>query len=204
MKFMTTLTVITFITITASSQNKNSLYVSAGRSFNGTGDLKGIALDVFHEHQLNKRLSIVNGIGNTIHWGTHTGFNFLSPGSSPREKLFRYTTAGLQFNSQISFTLLNFSDNKIKVAAGPMVRFQSSSLPAMFQYVQDQRFYFEPFYVFNNTEKQNTFSPGYNVSLSYINSISYKYKVGFKAAFQNDTQADVITQLSIILGANLN
>lgn len=193
-----------FLITQVAAQSKNAFFVSAGKSFHGTGDLKGIAVDVMHEHNLNKRFSWSNSLTSTIHYKIDRGFNSLSPGLSPQnDKLMRFTTAGLQLNSHFNFAIINFPDNKIKLEVGPMLRFQSSSYPASFGYYQDPRYFPDPFYVYNYNENYNTISPGYNVSVIYITNVSYKYKAGFKATFQNDTRSDVITSLSLVFGTAL-
>ena len=144
MKIVATLCIMFTLVTSVYSQNKNSFFLSAGRSFNGTGDLKGIAVDVLHEHQLSKPTKQCKRLGQYHTMGHHSGFNSGS-GASPREKLLRYTIAGLQLNSQIGFWPKP-SDNKINIAAGPCY-ISIQLYPSMFEYVQDPRFYFEPFNV---------------------------------------------------------
>ncbi len=184
------------------AQSKNAFFISAGKSFHGTGDLKGIAVDVMHEHNLNNRFSWSNSLTTTIHYKIDRGLNNNSSQPSLQDNLMRFTTAGIQLNSHIDLTLINFSDNKIKLEVGPMVRFQSSSYPTSFGIHQENNFPYL-YYVVNYNENYNTISPGYNVSLSYITNVSFKYKAGFKATFQNDTQSDVITSLSLVFGTAL-
>jgi hypothetical protein len=192
-----------FLISQVAAQSKNAFFVSAGKSFHGTGDLKGIAVDVMHEHNLNKRLSWSNSLTTTIHYKIHRGLNNNNSSQpSLQDNLMRFTTAGIQLNSHIDLTLINFSDNKIKLEVGPMLRFQSSSYPTSFGIHQENNFPYL-YYVVNYNENYNTISPGYNVSLSYITNVSYKYKAGFKATFQNDTRSDVITSLSLIFGTSL-
>ncbi|MGE5106177.1 MAG: hypothetical protein ACM3H8_01420, partial [Sphingobacteriales bacterium] len=56
------------------------------------------------------------------------------------------------------------------------------------------------FYIIYDPGKQNTFSVGYSFGLSYLFKISNKYEIGVRALFQNDTNSDAITQISLSLG----
>lgn len=192
-----------FLFSQVAAQSKNAIFVSGGKSFHGTGDLKGIAVDVMHEHNLNNRFSWSNSLTTTIHYKINRGPNNNSSQPFLQDNLLRFTTAGIQLNSHIDLTLINISNNKINLEVGPMLRFQSSSYPSSFGSHQETNFPYL-YYDVNYKENYNTISPGYNVSLSYITNVSHKYKAGIKATFQNDTQSDVITSLSLVFGTALN
>ncbi|HMK19025.1 MAG TPA: hypothetical protein VK492_12550 [Chitinophagaceae bacterium] len=190
------------IALTA-QETSNSIQLSGGKSWHGTGDLNGIIVDVSYKHQLKKRIDLTSGIATTIHYGKDNGFNYLSPGSSPEERLINFTTAGIQLNSIINYSLIYSRDNQLKAGAGLVLRYQSSSRPDSYSYYQDPSIFPEPFYVFYNTEKQNIFTAGYTFGLSFLTKISSNYEIGLKAFFQNDTNADAITYISLIIGRNL-
>ena len=197
--------IITFLNIKLFAQKKPpSIQFSLGKSWHGTGDLTGVAADILYEKNLSKRLFFSNGLTTTIHSGKDKGFNSLLPGTSPDNRLMRFTTAGLQLTSLLHYTLLSFPNQKFRIDGGGVLRFQSTSFPEQYNYVQNTNIYPEPFYVIYVPGKQNTFSAGYSFGLSYIVTVSSKYEVGIKALFQNDTNSDAITQISFIIGRFLN
>ena len=187
----------------AAQEPSNSIQLSGGKSWHGTGDLTGIIVDVSYKHQLKKRIDLTSSIATTIHYGKDKGFNFLLPGSSPEERLINFTTAGIQLNSILNYSLIYSRDNQLKAGAGLVLRFQSSSRTGSYSYYQDPSIFPEPFYVFYNTEKQNIFAAGYTFGLSFLTKLSSNYEIGLKAFFQNDTNADAITYISLIIGRNL-
>ncbi|HEV8273058.1 MAG TPA: hypothetical protein VGQ04_17215 [Chitinophagaceae bacterium] len=187
----------------AAQESSNSIQLSGGKSWHGTGDLNGIIVDVSYKHHLKKRIDLTSGIATTIHYGKDKGFNSLFPDSSPEERLINFTTAGVQLNSILNYSLIYSRDNQFKAGAGLVLRFQSSSRPDRYAYYQDPSIFPEPFYVFYNTEKQNIFAAGYTFGLSFLTKISSNYEIGLKAFFQNDTNADAITYISLIIGRNL-
>ena len=187
----------------AAQETSNSIQLSGGKSWHGTGDLNGIIVDVSYKHHLKKRIDLTSGIATTIHYGKDKGFNSLLPGSSPEERLINFTTAGVQLNSILNYSLFYSRDNQFKAGAGFVLRFQSSSRSGNYAYYQDPSIFPEPFYVFYITERQNIFAAGYTFGLSFLTKISSNYEIGLKAFFQNDTNADAITYISLIIGRNL-
>jgi hypothetical protein len=201
MKLTLTLLVFTlFFEMAAAQQEVNSFQLSVGPSWHGTGDLRGFAVGVTYEHDYTKRFSLANGLTTTIHYGKDQAFNSLFPGISPEERLMRFTTAGIQLHSLAGLAILSTADHKLKVDAGVILRFQSTSYPAAYSYYQDSTVFPEPFYVIYDIGKQNTLSPGYTFGLSYLTKISMQYQLGIKAFFQNDTNADAITGVSLTIG----
>jgi len=192
-----------FQIVLVAQETSNSIQLSGGKSWHGTGDMNGIIVDVSYKHQLKKRIDLTSGIATTIHYKKDKGFNYLSPGSSPEERLLNFTTAGIQVNSILNYSFVHTRDNQLKAGAGILFRFQSSSGPHSYAYYQDPGIFPEPFYVFYNTEKQNIFAAGYTFGLSFLTRISSNYEIGLKALFQNDTNADAITYISLIIGRNL-
>ena len=176
----------------------NKINIAAGPSLHGTGDLKGFMVSVLYEHEYSKRFSFSNGLTTTIHYGKDKAFNSLFPGVSPENRLMNFTTAGIQLNSSGNYHLVSKHDWQLSAFAGAMLRFQSTSLPSIYSYTQDQTVYPEPFNVIYNNEKPNTLCPGYSFGLSFKNRISHKCFLGVKAGFQNDTNGDAITFVSLM------
>jgi putative salt-induced outer membrane protein YdiY len=116
--------------------------------------------------------------------------------------MLHYTTAGIQLNSMVNFSLISLPRHKFRIGGGTVLRYQSSSLPDVYG------IYFnndpdDPTYRFNFYNQQNIFTIGYSFDISYIAKVSNKFQLGIKAQFQNDTNGDAITQLSLIVGRYL-
>ncbi len=201
----TVLLLLSFIILKTSTAQKDlpSLQLSIGKSWHGTGDLDGVAIDLSYLHPITKRLDFSNGLTTTIHHGKDKGLNFLFPGASPDNRLLTFTTGGIQLTSLMNYAILSFPGVKLKAIGGGIFRYQSTSLPEILSYYQEQRYFPEPFYVIDKRGKQNTFSAGYTFGLGVLVKILPKYQAGIKAMFQNDTNADAITQISFTLGRSL-
>jgi hypothetical protein len=110
-----------------------------------------------------------------------------------------FTTADIQLNPYGQFHILAKRDQKLSFGLGALLRFQSTSQPSIYSYTQDPNVYPEPFYVIYNNEKPNTISAGYSMSLSFRSRIAPKYFLGMRAGFQNDTNGDAITSVTLLL-----
>lgn len=175
----------------------NKICIAAGPAMHGTGDFKGFMVSIAYEHELAKRFGLSNRLTTTINYGRDQAFNSLFPGVSPQNRLMNFTTAGIQWNASGNYYLIAKRDSKLSAWAGTMLRFQSSSFPSMYSYTQDQSIYPEPFYVIYDNKKQNTLSPGYSFGLNFKSRIAPKYFLGIGAGFQNDTNGDAITFVSL-------
>jgi len=195
--------ILTLAQSTSAQKNVQSIQLSGGKSWHGTGDLNGIIFDISYDHTIKKRIDFSSGLTTTIHYGKDDELIGVFPNSSPDENLLRFTTAGVQLTSLMNFALLYSVDNQLKAGAGTILRFQSTSIPDIFGYYHDPNVFPEPFYVFNYRTKQNTFGIGYTFGITYLTKISLKYEIGIKAFFQNDTNGDAITSVSLIFGALL-
>ena len=59
------------------------------------------------------------------------------------------------------------------------------------------------FFTFSGDGKQHTFSPGYTFGLSLLKQMAPRTKMGLRAFFQNDTQGDAISNISLTIGWEL-
>ena len=168
----------------------NKVNFAAGSSMHGTGDLKGIIVSLTYEHELAKRFNFANALTTTINSGKDywAGTN-----------AFHYTTAGIQLNPFVQFHIVANRDQKLSFGLGGLLRFQSTSLPSAYGYYDEPNRFPEPFYAFRYYGKTNTFCPGYTMSLTFRNRVASKYFVGIRAGFQNDTNGDAITSVSLLL-----
>jgi hypothetical protein len=179
--------------------HQNSLHLSLGRSFHGSGDLSGIWFSAEYGHYFNNRFEVSGNVSSTIHYGAY--HLFVSGPTGNFDGSFRYVTAGLQTGSKLGFALLRLKQHEIKIQAGAFFRYQSSSLPDVYGVTFPPAInYPEPVYTFRQYEKQNTFSVGYSADISYIFSTTKNLRLGIKAGFQNDSNSDAITQIALVIG----
>ncbi len=113
------------------------------------------------------------------------------------------TTAGIQLSSVINYAIAGKHGDQLRVGAGPLLRFQSSSYPSIYGYTQDPNVYPSGFYTIYDNSHQNTFTIGYAVGMSFHTKLSSKYETGVKVFFQNDTNGDAITSISLLFGRSI-
>ncbi len=187
--------IIIFITISlpllAASQKKDiRLVAGLGASKHGTGDMRGYNFLNQVDITLNKRFCLSPGLQFT---------------NNSKEDQIAYrkinnVTAGLNVFTNLNYFLLNKQKHKFAVGAGPVVRFQHSSVPAELSYSlspSGQEIYFFKY------DKLRTISLGYNISPAYYYQYSKKISFGAKIILQNDTEADVITSALLFAGIKL-
>ncbi len=182
---------------------KNNFNLYFGRSFHGTGDLSGICFTAEYGHFVDRKLEISGNITSTMHWGSF-GL-FLNSPSQSYDASLRYGTAGLQAGGKLGFAFLNQPNHILKAQGGSFVRYQSSSLPGQYGVTFPPAInYPEPVFTFRHEERQNIFTVGYTVGLSYAFVTTRQWMLGAKAGFQNDTNGDVITYYGIVFGKRLS
>jgi len=189
-----------FINTVAAQNDVNAFQLTVGKSWHGTGDLNGIKVEALYEHNFSRRLSLSNALATTIHYGKDKGSNGQIPGSSPEVNLMRFTTAGIQISPLINFAVVSRSVHKIKIGGGAIFRYQSTSRPSIYGYHQNVGNEPLPYYIIYDHGKQNSFNVGYAAEISYVALATNKWQLGVKAAFQNDTNSDAITSVSLIMG----
>jgi hypothetical protein len=205
MKYLLTFCLL-LISCLSFSQDKNllntrQLNFSIGRSKHGTGDMRGLIFNTEYAKSFKKRLSLIMGVGGTIHDGVRPLY-FTAPDGKEIDGSVRYTTAGLQAKTQIGYSLLKTNKQELQIRPGAVLRYQTSS------YYDDVTFLYPgagigipfPVVVFNNKTPQRTFAVGGNAEIFYNYSITPKILIGVLAGLQTDTNGDTITQLSLSVG----
>ena len=119
------------ITIAQNPQNKNLMSFSAGRTFMGTGDLRGFNVGFGFQKQLNKYFGIETNLRATSASG-RTYFagipNSVNPESNQE---LRFSVSGAQLEVLPVVSIIN-EGIKISLLAGPVLRHQVSSRPNTF------------------------------------------------------------------------
>jgi hypothetical protein len=166
----------------------NAVQISGGYSTHGTGDLLGFAVDFSYEHSLSNRFDLTNGITTTVH----------NDNSSPLPGL----TVGVQLTSifNTNLNLVSKSPKKIRIGAGAVLRYESTSLPVSYSTFTDPNISPDPIVIISNPNKLNTVAIGYNFGLSFLSQVSHKHQLGIRMSFQSDTNGSAITQVNLIFG----
>ena len=198
MKFNLTLLIFLF-SFLAKAQRQQQLSLDLNRSFHGTGDLVGPGFNVEYGRYLTGRLELTAGLGANV-FGDAFPVQLISGGQT-MDASYRMVTGGLQFNGQVNIAPLRTRFHEMKLALGPLLRYQSSSAAGGYSVTYPPATnYPEPVFTFRHYEDQNVLTVGYMASVSYAYTFARGFLLGAKASFQNDTNEDVITQYGLRIG----
>ena len=179
---------------------QRSLLLEGGYSTHGTGDYLGGAGNVSYENTHNKFLSLRYQLGSTIHGGSAFGYN-LTNGFARSVPMY-FVTAGIQGTGLLVFHATGIRRQFLNIMAGPMLRYQLTSSPEIYQYYNTLTPYNpllrDGYYVIREINP-HVFTLGYRIVLEsqFINT--EKVSFGMQAGFQNDTNGDVLTNLGFII-----
>jgi hypothetical protein len=203
MPFKLYLTAFSLLSIlTASAQQKRQISADLNRSFAGTGDMKGLGFAIEYGQYIRKKIELTGALSSDLH---HDEYKLLivGGGTTP-DASYRMVTGGVQFNGQLNYAPLRTQGSELRIGAGPVLRYQSSSASGGYGVYQPTGTGIpEPVFSFRQVEDQNILSAGYLVSLSYAYTFRSKLLIGAKASFQNDINADVILQYGVRIGRRL-
>lgn len=179
------------------AQKNRHLSVDLFRSFHGTGDMRGVGFGVEYGHFLTKRFEVSGGLAAQIHHAQDQ--LLLNTGGDPIDASYRMVTGGIQVYGLASFAPLRNRHHELKAGIGPLIRYQSSSASGGYG-TSILPNYPEPVYTFRQVEDQNIVTAGFTTALSYNYTFEKDISIGAKAAFQTDTNGDVLTQYGLRIG----
>ena len=104
-KLFSFLIMIPFFATSQSTTPKKQIHLSAGTSFNGTGDIRGFAFNTEYSQNFKRKLFWHVGIGGTIHDKTEPIF-YTDQGGNSIHASVRATTAGFQITGLLSYSIL--------------------------------------------------------------------------------------------------
>ncbi|MGN7787675.1 hypothetical protein ACTJIJ_24285 [Niabella sp. 22666] len=185
----------------ATGQEKNEKFIlDFDRSRHGTGDMNGIFVNLQYSKGFARRFDWYGDIGFSIHDLVYLNDN---PNNPAKNEIYeqRYVTAGLQLGGGIAFKPL-IGKNEFSVQLGPLVRYQSSSLPvsAGILYPEFTKLPFMVEEVKHMNEPLRTFNVGARLRLAYYYTFSRNILIGANANFQTDTYGDVIHAYGLSVG----
>lgn len=199
MKNCTLFLLLSFLFVAAQAQTKKQFSVDLNRSNHGSGDLPGLGFAVEYGSYFAYKLEWTAGIAANVHHGEEK--LLLNQGGELVDASFRMVTAGLQLQGQLNYAFLQTGSHEAKLGIGPVLRYQSSSVPNSYGIVNPVvTSYPDPVFTFRHEEDQNIITAGYLASVSYAYTFHSNLFIGAKASFQNDTNADVITQYGLHVG----
>ena len=184
--------IVSFCITKITAQTSKPIFNSFGLhySLNGTGDMKGLEINVSKRKKINKTFDWYYGSSLTTHFNN----------SSSNRGIVDYTplkfqTFGIQGETGLTIKLF---ENKFpfQISTSPIVRFQSTTYPSVYSISNDQ-FFPRPRYDIVKSIP-NTLSVGYKVQLELGLFKIRRSRMFFNSYFQNDTRSDVITGLGIV------
>ena len=183
--------IVLFFPIVACSQVKNvRLIIGGGSSLHGTGDLKGYSFLNQVELKLKNNFFLSSGLQLTNN-SQRSNLTYFS---------LNYVTAGANIFANINYSVINRNRHQVAIGAGPLLRFQNSSVPSE---VGTNLSSSGEQILFIKYDKLRTISIGYNISPSYYYQLSQKVSLGAKFILQNDTNSDMLTSELVFVGFKL-
>lgn len=176
------------------------LSITAGPSFHGSGDMRGLNFSFEYRKYFRKKLYYAIDITGHIHNDQYHIF-FTTPDGVDHDGSVRTTVAGLQLGGGIGYNLIRTSHHDLSFKTSAFYRYQSSSLydviTVLYEPATGLPF---PVVILQHKESQKKFSPGINLQLSYRYNVSKKYSIGIAGSFQFDTNEDNIMNGGLSIG----
>jgi len=179
-----------------SQANKmKSLLLHGGYSFHGTGDMLGGQGGIAYEAQLKDWLSIRYQADATIHGRSAMGY-VRNDQIYQSEPLY-WVTAGVQASAIPVIHILGAQTSLLNLGAGPLLRYQINSRPDSFGYSNNAGTIRPDYYTVGSITPKAVYL-GYMVVLESQFIHAPQWTLGVRAHFQNDTNGDVITGISLV------
>jgi hypothetical protein len=159
--------------------------------------MRGLGFGVEYGRYLAKRFELSGGLAAQIHHDQEK--LLLNTGGDPIDASYRMVTGGIQVYGLASFAPLRSHSHELKAGIGPLLRYQSSSASGGYGISLFPN-YPEPVFTFRQVEDQNIVTIGFTAAFSYNYTFTKGFLIGAKAAFQTDTNGDVLTQYGIRIG----
>lgn len=175
-----------------------SLSLGVSYSRHGSGDLNGYLIDVGYEYNFKKRFSFFNNLAFSVHSDKDFAYDIVSQPNNPdyQSKPLIFVTTGLQTTPTIFYAVINGENQKFKIGAGPVFRYQENSLPDGYSYNKGNNTTRENYYIIKGVQPK-IFTVGYKLSVDYLFLANPKNSYHLKAFYQNDTNGDLIVGIGI-------
>jgi len=179
--------------------SKNFVTLSAGKCFNGSGDLRGFIYTTSYRYYYKKKWSWDVGLSGTIHdKSTPIFYNF---NGVDYDGSVRATIAGIQLTSHIGRSFIRNERHEFSSLLGILGRYQSSSLSdALSIYYPVGTNIPFPVVAHEQLEPMRQVAVGGDIQIQYNYTIKKNISIGIVAGFQTDSEGDNLSQLSILVG----
>lgn len=181
-----------------------TIELNFGCTRHGTGDLGGFIINAEYRRYFRPRVYFTGGLAATINDGFRE-LTYTTPSGEVIDGSIRNAIGGVQLSSRVGWDFIRRSRNSFSVSVGPLVRYQTSTVPdALSIYFPGGGTGFPfPAIVFEHYSPQRTLSLGAAVQLSYRYQLPAKFFLGANAAFQTDSNGDALPQISAAFGIRI-
>lgn len=198
-RLITSLLLVPFFTL-AQKPVKHHIQISAGTSFNGTGDIRGFAFNSEYGHLIKKKFFWYAGMGGTIHDKVEPIF-YTGRSGNPIDASVRATTAGFQVTGVASYSFVKTNKHDFSIRIGPLLRYQSTSYWDMLEVFPPAGTGLPfPVVAFINLTPQRTVAVGATGQIGYNFTTNNKLSFGVLGTFQFDSNGDVLRNAYLVLG----
>ena len=179
-----------------------AIQVTAGYSNHGSGDYKGVVFGADYIKYLGKKTLLDFNFKGTIHDGKDMILVTNNSTGKQTDASVRFTNAGVQLGVNAGYSPLSTRHHQFTISLGGFGRYQSASNGEDGYSVYYPAATGQPAVLigYDNRTPQRVFSLGYLLQLQYNYTISNKVYIGLAPAFQNDTNADMITHIALTVG----
>lgn len=179
---------------------KSFATLGVGKSFHGSGDMRGVSQRIMYGQYFNTRLFWFAAVGADLHDGEY-GMTVTEMDGRVKDRSLRYTTGAMQAMGGAGISFLRTRKTELGIRIGALLRYQSSSQPDGLNIVYDpERFGPYPAMFFDNVSRQRTFAVGAAPEVFFQQTIFKSFTAGISAGIQFDTNGDVLRSLSLSIG----
>jgi hypothetical protein len=166
-----------------------------GYSFHGSGDLLGGQGGIAYESNVKNWLSLRYQADVTMHGGSAIGY-VRNDQFYEQEPMYELT-GGVQLSAMPVLHVFGVDKPWLNIAAGPLVRYQINGSPEGYSYQNNAGTPRPDVYAIYDVTPRGLYI-GYTVGVESQFIHAKKWAGGIRAHFQNDTNGDVITGMSLI------
>lgn len=179
---------------------KHSIGMDLNRNVHGSGDMPGVSMDLRYIKQIKQRFAWYGEAGASIN-SMNDYFFYDDKNGNPQRNSLRYVTAGLQIGGGIRYSPIHRASD-LSIQVGPIVRYQSSSLPYSISTYYPPIVNTEvPVHVFDQgDDPMETVALGARLRIGYSYTFKKGFIVGLSGNYQTDTNADAIYGYGISVG----
>ena len=189
-----------FLSLGQKPHPQKHLQVYIGRSFNGTGDIRGFAYKTEYGQYFKNKYSWYINMGGTIHDDAEPIF-YTDQSGNQIDASVRETTAGFQVSGLIGFSFVRNDKHEAILKIGSLFRYQSTSYNDILGIFPPAGTGLNfPVVSFINKSPQRTASLGGNLELIYNFILSKNITIGILVELQIDTNGDTLRQTLFSIG----